>query len=95
MIICTPPSSHVAIGRQALDGGSHLLIEKPIAHTLEGLEDLLKAADAARKAVLTAYNWRYWPPLLLAERLLKEDRIGTVRAARTEYPITSTPPVPG
>ena len=46
MIICTPPSSHVAIGRQALDGGSHLLIEKPIAHTLDGLEDLLKAADA-------------------------------------------------
>jgi predicted dehydrogenase len=85
VIICTPPSSHVAIGRQALDGGSHLLIEKPIAHTLEGLEDLLKAADAARKAVLTGYNWRYWPPMLLVQKLLKDGRIGKILTARTEY----------
>src|SRR5687767_3237495 len=85
VVICTPPSSHVAIGRQALDGGAHLLIEKPIAHSLEGLEDLLKAADAARKSVLTGYNWRFWPPMHLVQKLLKDGRIGKVLTARTEY----------
>jgi predicted dehydrogenase len=35
--------------------------------------------------VLTAYNWRYWPPMLLARTLLDQGRIGAVRAARTEY----------
>jgi predicted dehydrogenase len=85
VVVCTPPSSHVAIGEQALAGGAHLMIEKPIAHTLDGLESLLKAADAARKAVLTAYNWRYWPPMHLVQRFLKEGRIGRVLVARTEY----------
>jgi predicted dehydrogenase len=85
VVICTPPSSHVAIGRQALDAGAHLLIEKPIAHTLEGLEDLLKAADGARRTVLTGYNWRYWPPMHLVQRLLKDGQIGKVLVARTEY----------
>jgi predicted dehydrogenase len=85
VVICTPPSSHVSIGGQALDGGAHLMIEKPIAHSLDGLENLLKAAAAARKAVLTAYNWRYWPPMHLVQRLLKEGRIGKVLVARTEY----------
>lgn len=83
--ICTPPSSHVAIGRQALDAGAHLLIEKPIAHTLDGLEELLKTAEAGRRAVLTGYNWRFWPPMHLVQRLLKDGRIGKVLAARTEY----------
>jgi predicted dehydrogenase len=85
VVICTPPSSHVAIARQALDAGAHLMIEKPIAHALDGLEELLKAADAARRAVLTAYNWRYWPPMHLVQRVLKEGRVGKVLVARTEY----------
>ena len=41
--------------------------------------------DAKGLRVLTAYNWRYWPPMLLVEQLLKEGRIGAIRAGRTEY----------
>ena len=61
------------------------MIEKPIAHTVDGLEELLKACDAARKAVLTAYNWRYWPPMHKVQELLQQERIGKVLVARTEY----------
>jgi predicted dehydrogenase len=85
VVICTPPDSHVAIGRQALGAGAHLMIEKPLAHTITGVEELLKACDAAGKAVLTAYNWRYWPPMHKVQELLRQDRIGRVLVARTEY----------
>jgi predicted dehydrogenase len=83
--ICTPPNSHVAIGRQALAGGAHLMIEKPIAHTVEGVDALLKACDAAGRRVLTAYNWRYWPPMHKVQEWLTQGRIGKVLTARTEY----------
>lgn len=85
VVICTPPDSHVAIGRQALAAGAHLMIEKPIAHSLEGVEDLLKACDAAKKSVLTAYNWRYWPPMHRVQEFLRQGRVGKILVARTEY----------
>jgi len=85
VVVCTPPDSHLALGRMALERGAHVMVEKPLTQTLEGVEAWLRACDAKRVRVLTAYNWRYWPPMLLAERLLKEGRIGPLRAARTEY----------
>ncbi len=85
VVVCTPPDSHVAIGRQGLAAGAHLMIEKPIAPTVEGVEDLLKACDTARKAVLTAYNWRYWPPMHRVQEFLRQGRVGKILVARTEY----------
>jgi predicted dehydrogenase len=85
VVICTPPDSHLAIARIGVDRGAHLMIEKPLTQTVEGVEALLRACDAKGLRVLTAYNWRYWPPMLLVERMLREGRIGPLRAARTEY----------
>ena len=85
VVICTPPDCHVTIGRLAAERGAHLMVEKPLAMSLAGVEELLRACDAKGLRVLTAYNWRYWPAMLLVEQLLKEGRIGPVRAARTEY----------
>lgn len=85
VVICTPPDSHLALARMAAERGAHLMIEKPLAQAVEGVEELLRLCDARGLRVLTAYNWRYWPPMLLVERMLKEGRIGPVRAARTEY----------
>jgi predicted dehydrogenase len=85
VVICTPPASHLEIARLAASQGVHLMIEKPLAGSSEGLEDLLRSCDTRGLRVLTAYNWRYWPPMQFAERLLREGRIGAVRAGRTEY----------
>ena len=85
VVVCTPPESHLALARMGLDRGAHLMIEKPLTQTADGVEALLRACDAKGLRVLTAYNWRYWPPMLLVERLLKQGRIGPLRAARTEY----------
>jgi predicted dehydrogenase len=83
--VCTPPDSHLALARIAVAHGAHVMIEKPLTASPDGVEAFLRECDSRGRRVLTAYNWRYWPPLQLAERLLKEDRIGAVRAARTEY----------
>jgi predicted dehydrogenase len=85
VVICTPPSSHLEIARLAAARGAHLMIEKPLAGSSEGVEDLLRTCDSRGLKVLTAYNWRYWPPMQFAERLLRDGRIGAVHAGRTEY----------
>jgi predicted dehydrogenase len=95
VVICTPPDSHLELGRLGAERGAHLMVEKPFALSVEGVADLLRLCDAKSLRVLTAYNWRYWPPMLLVERMLKEGRIGPVRAARTEYAYHLTIRYPG
>ena len=95
VIVCTPPDSHLAIGRLALERGAHVMIEKPLTQTVDGVEAFLKACDAKGVRVLTAYNWRYWPPMLLVEQMLREGRVGPLRAARTEYAYHLTIRYPG
>jgi predicted dehydrogenase len=85
VVVSTPPDSHLALAWMAAERGAHLMIEKPLTQSAEGVEALLSFCDARQLRVLTAYNWRYWPPMLLVERMLKEGRIGQIRAARTEY----------
>jgi predicted dehydrogenase len=85
VVVCSPPSAHLELARVGLTHGAHLMIEKPLAASTEGVAELLRECDAKGRRVLTAYNWRYWPPLILAESLLKQGRIGAMRAARTEY----------
>lgn len=85
IVICTPPDSHLAIAQMGLDRSAHLMIEKPLTQSIEGVEAFLRECDGKQLRVLTAYNWRYWPPMQLVERMLKAGRIGQVRAARTEY----------
>jgi len=94
-VICTPPDSHLALATMAAERGAHVMVEKPLTRALDGVEAFLKACDAKRLRVLTAYNWRYWPPMLLVEQMLKDGRIGTVRAARTEYAYHLTIRYPG
>ena len=62
------------------------MIEKPLPSHSTGVEAWLKVCDAKGLRVLTAYNWRYWPPMLLVERLLKEGRIGAIRAGAPSTP---------
>lgn len=95
VVICTPPDSHLELGRLGADRGAHLMVEKPLALSIEGVADFLRLCDAKNLRVLTAYNWRYWPPMLLVERMLKDGRIGPVRAARTEYAYHLTIRYPG
>jgi predicted dehydrogenase len=50
--VCTPASTHAEIVRAFLDSGAHVLVEKPIATTLDEAEELIRLA-AERGLVLT------------------------------------------
>ena len=51
VVLATPTVSHVEVGREILDRGRHLLVEKPIADTVAGADELLAAAGDRRLAV--------------------------------------------
>lgn len=86
--ICTPGHLHAEIAEAALAAGKHVLLEKPLANTVEESEVLVAAAeDAARRGVLSmvGFNYRRVPALALARELIAAGRLGEVREVRAAY----------
>jgi len=85
VFICTPPISHLAQAGQALQAGAHVFVEKPLSDTLEGVDELIAAAESADKVVRVGYNLRFHPGLLEIKRLLSEGAIGRIFWAYIEF----------
>ncbi len=85
VLVCTPPHLHTAVARQALGAGAHLFIEKPIAHSLDGVDALLEAAAAAGRVVLVGYGLRFEAGLRRTKDLVDGGAVGRVLALRAEF----------
>ena len=80
--ICTPHDRHVPIAVDALERGVHVLLEKPVAHTLAEADRLVAAAKdhPARKIGVCLQN-RYNLTSQAARDLLRGGELGAVRGA--------------
>lgn len=62
VLICTWPDSHLALAKQAIEAGvPRVFIEKPLALSLEGVEELTTLAEERKAKVMVACNWRFHP----------------------------------
>jgi predicted dehydrogenase len=88
VIIANPTSLHLKVAVPAAQAGCHLLIEKPLSHSLKGIQRLLQAVKASGSRVLVGYQFRFHPGLQRIAQLLQEGAIGrpvSVRAHWGEY----------
>jgi predicted dehydrogenase len=59
--VCTHNNSHAELGIEAARAGKHVLMEKPVALTIEECEDLLEAVDHSGIHFMTAFKLRFYP----------------------------------
>ena len=59
--ISTYPDTHEAFAIKALENGSHVFLEKPLADTVEGAERVSEAAKKTGKKVVVGYILRHHP----------------------------------
>lgn len=78
VVISTPPSLHAEMAIAAASAGKHILVEKPIAHTLQDAEKMCDAADRYGVLIKTGFNHRYFPAMAFAKKLIDSGRIGEV-----------------
>jgi phthalate 4,5-cis-dihydrodiol dehydrogenase len=77
--IATPHQHHVAHALSAAARGKHLLIEKPIALTLEDAQAITDAARAASVHVVVGHSHSFDAPILRARALIESGAYGAVR----------------
>lgn len=78
VIICSPNIHHLSDLENAIDKGCHVLMEKPLSHTLTGVSELIDTAVAKRKTIAVAMNLRFHPVVKEVKNLLKKSAAGKV-----------------
>ncbi|WP_298337089.1 Gfo/Idh/MocA family oxidoreductase [Ferrimicrobium sp.] len=58
-IIATPPNTHFDLALQALEGGKHVVVEKPLCLTTDEADKLIDVAESNER-VLTVHQNRRW-----------------------------------
>ena len=73
--ICLPTPLHRPVAERALELGRHVLVEKPLALTLEDA-DAIGAAAAAGRLLMVGHVLRYFPEIIELRRLLASGELG-------------------
>lgn len=85
VIVANPTALHLQVAIPAAKAGCHLLIEKPVSCSMEGIDILRQAVDHGGGLVLIGFQFRFHPGLQEAKRLLMEGVIGRPLTARAEW----------
>jgi predicted dehydrogenase len=83
-VIASPAPFHIATAQALAEVGVHLLIEKPLSASLDGVTQLLETCRKQSTVLLTGYNLRFLPSLQRFRGLLGEQIIGKVLSVRCE-----------
>jgi predicted dehydrogenase len=80
-----PNFLHVDPTVAALDAGTHVLCEKPLAPTLDGAREMQEAAAASDAVAACAFNYRFVPAIQYARDLIADGELGEIRQVRGQY----------
>lgn len=85
VIVSNPTALHLEVALPAAKAGCHILLEKPVSHSLDGLDELQREVDAQGVGVLVGFQFRYHPGLRKAVELLKEGAVGQAVSFRIHW----------
>jgi predicted dehydrogenase len=80
--VMVPHHLHEEVATEALAAGLHVLLEKPMAPTLDACDRILAAAADAGTTFMVAENAQYWPEVVLAQQLIEDGTLGDIVTAR-------------
>jgi predicted dehydrogenase len=84
VIVANPTALHLDVAIPAALAGCHLLIEKPVSHSLQRI-DRLQAAAATKAQVLVGFQYRFHPGLQRLRQWVREEAAGPALFVRAHY----------
>lgn len=79
--IASPTEYHTAQTLQAIDAGLHVLVEKPMAVSLDDARAMVRAAEARGVVLLVGHSHSYDMPIRTMREVIDSGRLGAVRMA--------------
>ena len=76
VIVCTPHPAHRDAAVMAAEAGAHVLVEKPLASTLQDCDAMLAAAKKAKVKIGVVCQRRFYSPVQRMRRAIEQGKIG-------------------
>jgi predicted dehydrogenase/nucleoside-diphosphate-sugar epimerase len=76
--VLTPPATHAALAVQAMNAGCHVLVEKPMALSVDEADRMLAAARTNQVKLCTNHNYLRKPSVRRAAELVASGALGKV-----------------
>jgi predicted dehydrogenase len=78
IVVATPISTHYAIGREALEQGKHVWVEKPLASTSEQALKLVELAARLGKVLMVDHTFVYTSAVRRIRQLIDAGELGDI-----------------
>ena len=75
-VVCTPHPAHRAPAVAALEAGAHVIVEKPLASSLEDCDAMIEAAQQSGRLLGTISQRRFYRSCLRVKEAIDDGRIG-------------------
>jgi len=85
VIVANPTAAHLPTALAAARAGAHLLIEKPIAAALDGLDELAAVVAERRLVALVGFQFRFHPALQQLRQWVCEGALGDIVSAQAHW----------
>src|SRR5690606_18283767 len=82
--ICTPPYTHAQIAIDSLKAGKHVIVEKPMASSLEECDAMIEATNENNKLLSVVAQNRFTNPMMKVKHVLDTQLIGPIVHAQVD-----------
>ncbi len=83
--VCVPARLHAEVVLAALDAGKHVLVEKPLAVSLDDAERISRRAEAFPGKVMVGFNMRWHRLVRQARAIVARGGVGPIELVRTAF----------
>jgi len=85
IIVSNPTSLHLDVAIPAAEAGCSLLLEKPLSHSMDRIDELESALKKGGGRVVVGFQFRFHPGLVKAKQLISAGEIGRVISAHVHF----------
>ena len=75
VVVTSPSARHAAQTQAALEAGKHVLVEIPLALSLQESEMLTALAEQKGRTMMVAHTMRFWPTLTAVRQRIAEGEL--------------------
>ncbi len=85
VIVSNPTSLHLDVAIPAAEAGCSLLLEKPLSHSMDRIDELESALKKGGGRVVVGFQFRFHPGMMKAKQLISAGEIGRVISAHVHF----------
>jgi predicted dehydrogenase len=77
-VIATPVNSHFLLAKAFLEQGKHVLVEKPLTHSLETSLELIKTAEENQRILMVGHTFEYTAAVNKIKEIVESGELGKI-----------------